>query len=114
MQQQLKFEASLNSESKLFAINASLDANSVTDPFGDEYQWMVANISFNFNSWFIPDLRVGYRANLAGSELTYGTVGLSAFKMLTVDVAYGLEEVIIDGETAPRSFAANIGFQLSF
>jgi hypothetical protein len=114
MAKQLKFEASLNSESKLFALNASLDANSVTDPFGDEYQWAVANLSFNINSWFLPDLRVGYRANLAGSELSYATAGISAFKILTVDVAYGLDEVVIDGETAPRSFAANLGVQFSF
>lgn len=114
MESQLKFEGSVYSENKMAALNLSLDGNAVPDPFGDEYQWLSANLSFNINSWFIPDLRVGYRANLAGTELTYATFGLSVFKALTFDVAYGLEKVELDGTAVPRSFAANLALQMSF
>ncbi|MFV2058541.1 MAG: conjugal transfer protein TraF, partial [Thiohalomonadales bacterium] len=115
METLFKFEGSLYTDNQAIAWNTSLDGNGISDPFGDQYQWFSTNLSFNINSWIIPDVRVGYRANLVGTELTYATFGLSLFKaILTLDVAYGLEEVVLDGTAVPRSFAANIGIQASF
>lgn len=114
MSSQLKLEAALYSASQNWVLSAAMDANAVMDPMGDEYQWATASAAYATDSWWIPGLRLGYRQNLAGSELSYATAGLTLFKMLNLDVAYGLESVTIDGETVPRSVIANLGLEVTF
>jgi hypothetical protein len=114
MESQLKLEAALYSANQNWVLSAAMDANPVMDPMGDEYQWATASAAYATDSWLIPGLRMGYRKNLAGSELSYATAGLTLFKVLNLDVAYGLESVTIDGETVPRSLMANLGLEVTF
>jgi hypothetical protein len=114
MESQLKLEAALYSANQNWVLSAAMDANPVVDPMGDEYQWATASGAYATDSWLIPGLRLGYRKNLAGSELSYATAGLTLFKVLNLDVAYGLESVTIDGETVPRSLMANLGLEVTF
>jgi len=114
MESQLKLEAALYSANQNWVLSAAMDANPVMDPMGDEYQWATASAAYATDSWLIPGLRLGYRKNLAGSELSYATAGLTLFKVLNLDVAYGLESVTIDGETVPRSLMANLGLEVTF
>jgi len=113
MQRQLQLEASFNPLFDEWVTGVSVDANAVEDPFGDEYQWATISTAYISSNWIIPSARVGYRANLAGQELDYITVGLTLFKV-TLDLAYGLEEVKIDDTKYPRSFIFNIGLDLMF
>lgn len=90
-----------------WALNGSLDLNSVPDPMGDEYQWALAGASYSGNGW-IPAVRVGYRTNLDGTELSYATLGVTLFSYLSLDVGGSTDSVNYDGDSGPRSFYANL------
>lgn len=111
---QTRLEASLYSSSRAWMLAASMDANPVYDPVGNEIQWLTGSAVLAPNSWLWPGLRVGYRSNLSGSQLSYATAGLTLFKIFSLDMAYGLESVKIEGETLPRGVAVNLGLELSF
>ena len=113
MQRQLQLEASFNPLFDDWVTGVSFDANPVKDPFGDEYQWATISTAYISSNWIIPSARVGYRANLAGEKLDYITAGVTLFKV-TLDLAYGLEEVEVDNSKYPRSFVFNIGLDLMF
>ncbi len=114
MNSQLHLEGAVFTESQNWVIALGLDANSVKDPTGAEYKWATLSAAYATDSWWIPGFRVGYRTNMAGTELSYLTGGLTLFKTVNLDLAYGLDSVEIDGEKAPRSFMMNLGFELTF
>lgn len=114
MDSQLHLEGALYTESQNWVINAGFDANAVKDPVGSEYQWATLSAGYATDSWWIPGFRVGYRANMAGTELSYMTGGVTLFKSVTLDVAYSLDSVEVDGQKAPRSVIVNLGLELSF
>lgn len=114
MEMQTRLEAAVYSANRNWVLGLGYDANPVEDPAGEEYQWASVSAAYATDSWWIPGLRVGYRANMAGSELTYATLGLTLFKLLNLDVAYGLEKVEVDQEDYPRSLLVNLGLELSF
>ncbi len=111
---QLRLEAALHSASRSWLITAAYDTDAAETPSGDEQQWAVIALGFAPESWIIPGLRVGYRQNMAGSELSYATFGLTLFKGLNLDLAYGLESTQIDGSDTPRAMAANVAFEVRF
>jgi len=114
MESQLTIEGALHTSNQKWVFGAAYDVNEVKGPTGDEYQWATASAAFITKSWIVPGIRLGYRVNQAGSELSYLTGGITLFKYLNIDGAYGLEEVVIDGSTLPRSFMVNLGLELSF
>jgi hypothetical protein len=115
MKPQLEMEGAFYSESQNWVINAGLDANAVQDPVGRDFQWMTLSAAYATDSWWIPGARVGYRSNLAGSKLSYITGGLTMFKALSLDIAYGLSSVSDNnGKSIPRSAMINLGIQMTF
>jgi hypothetical protein len=114
MTRQLHLEGAVFTESQNWVVAVGLDVNAVEDPTGNEYKWATISAGYATDSWWIPGFRVGYRANMAGTELSYLTGGLTLFKTVNLDLAYGLDSVEIDGESAPRSFMLNLGFELTF
>ncbi|WP_455366697.1 conjugal transfer protein TraF [Kaarinaea lacus] len=114
MESQLTIEGALHTSNQKWVFGAAYDVNEVKGPTGDEYQWATASAAYITKSWIVPGLRLGYRVNQAGSELSYITGGITLFKYLNLDGAYGLEDVVIDGSTLPRSFMVNLGLELSF
>jgi hypothetical protein len=46
--------------------------------------------------------------------LQYLGVGVTAFRILNIDIASALDPVTIDGEELPRGLIASIGFDISF
>lgn len=111
---QLRLEAALYSASRSWLITGAYDTAETETPAGDKQQWAVIALGFAPESWIIPGLRVGYRQNMAGSELSYATFGLTLFKGLNLDLAYGLDSTKIDGEDMPRAVAANVAFEVRF
>ncbi len=107
-------EAALYSESKNWVVSFGADTNAVKDPVGQEYQWLTASAAYATDSWLIPGIRVGYRANNAGTKLNYGSVGFTLFKCVTLDASASLDSVKIDGNSMPRSAMVNLGVELSF
>lgn len=114
MKPQLQLEGAIFSESQNFVVNLGLDANAVQDPVGRDFQWMTLSGAYATSSWWIPGARIGYRTNLAGSKLSYLTAGLTMFKALSLDIAYGLDKLTYEGNSIPRSAMINLGLQMTF
>ena len=114
MNRQLKLEASLFSASRSWSTHVGLDANAATDPLGDDYQWATLSAGLTRDSWWLPGARFGYRKNLAGTGLSYLGIGLTAFKIVNIDIASALDTVSIDGRTLPRGLMGSIGFQIEW
>ncbi len=113
MDAQLRLEGALHSQNKHWQLSASYDGNAVYGPVGNEIQWMTVAVGYAPDNW-IPGVRMGYRKNMAGSELSMATFGLTLIKGLNLDIAYGLEEVEEDGEKYPRTVAVNLGLEMRF
>jgi len=113
MERQLSVEASLYTASRNWVISAAMDTNPVKDALGDEYQWTSFSAAYATDSWYLPGIRAGYRSNLAGSEITYYSAGLT-IAILNLDVAWSPDEIVIDGESVPRGAMMNLGLEFSF
>jgi hypothetical protein len=114
MDRQFKFEASLFTDDRKWSAHLGYDADSATDPIGDQYQWLTLSGGFTTESWWIPGVRMGYRQNLAGTKMKYLGIGLTAFKIVNIDISSALNSVKIDGRELPQGLMASIGFQVSW
>ena len=114
MDAQVNIEGAIYNRSRNFVISGSLDTSPVNDPVANEIQWASVSAGYATRSWIIPGIRAGYRKNLAGSQLSAATVGLTLLKSIHADVAWGLETVEVSGNAAPRMFQANLGIDFLF
>jgi len=114
MERQWKFEGSVFSTNRKWTANLGFDANAVPDPMGDDYQWVTLSAGYATDSWWLPGIRAGYRKNLAGTEMGYVGLGVTAFKIVNFDIASALETVNISGTKVPRGLMASIGFQIAW
>ena len=114
MDRQFKLEASVFTSDQRWSGHLGLDTDSATDPMGDKYQWMTLSAGYQTDSRWIPNLRIGYRQNLAGTEMKYLGFGLTAFKIVNIDVSSALDTVSINGTTLPQGLMASIGFQIAW
>jgi hypothetical protein len=112
---QATFEASawLGNENK-WLVHTSIDLNDKNDPLGDVYQWASLSASTQFNNWVIPGLRIGYSQNLAGTELSYYSIGMTLFKRAQLDVRWSSDSVEVDGSNIPRSAFFSFSIQSQF
>jgi hypothetical protein len=114
MERQLKLEASLYSSDRRWSGHLGVDANSATDPLGNDYQWLTVSAGYETRNQWIPGLRLGYRQNLAGTEKTYASLGMTVFKYINLDISSALDVTRIDGKKLPEGLMASIGFQVSW
>ena len=121
MDPHLRLEGAIFSASQNWVFGVGLDANAIEDAVGQEYQWASASAAYATDSWIIPGIRLGYRSNLAGTELSYTTVGLTLFKSFNLDFALANEKINIEANdltsqdgNIERSMIVNLGFELTF
>jgi len=112
MTAQTTVDAALNTENKRWRLATSYDLQPMRDPVGDEYQW--ASVSAAYVGSTILGARVGLSKNQTGTNLTMVNAGLSLFGGMNLDLRYSLEKIEVDGASAPRAFAVNLGFENSF
>jgi len=111
---QMRLDGALYTRSKHWALMTSMDVNGVNDPVGNQIQWLVVSGAYLSPNRWVPSARIGYRANMTGSRMRYLTLGTSLFRVLHLDVAYGLQSVQIDGSSLPRGAAFNLGLEFGF
>jgi hypothetical protein len=114
MERQLKLEGGYITSSGAWGINFGLDANPIPDPMGDDYQWASVGAGFASDSWWLPGARLGLRKNLAGTQLTYVTGGITVFNIVNLDLAATTETIQVNGDTIPRGLIGNIGVYVQF
>ncbi len=114
MERQLKLEGSWFSPARRWTANVGLDANAVVDPVGDDFQWATVSGGFQPDNRWLQSLRMGYRRNLAGTEKTYVSAGITAFRYFNFDLATSLNTVSISGDKLPEGVILSLGFQFTF
>ena len=111
-ERQLKLEASIFTDNRRWSAHLGLDANSRFDPLGDEYQWLTVSGSYLNETWWAPNLRFGYRENLAGTRRRYAAIGATLFNVVNLDIASAFDQVEIDGQDLPQGLMLSLGFQI--
>lgn len=96
------------------SLSATVDLNDVHDPVGDLNQNAAISLGYKTKTPLLPDVRIGYRKNLAGTKLGTASFGVTFFRRVHFDVAYGLDSTEIDGSSTPRNLAFNLGFEMSY
>ena len=115
MEMQTTLDLALSTPAKQVMLGISYDTNAVKDAVGDEYQWAAASLSYYGDSHFLPGIRVGYRQNMAGTELTYASFGLTLLKRLNLDLAVALDTVKDkDGDELPRGGFLSLSYDTAF
>ena len=114
MERQLKLEASLFGSDRRWSVNLGIDANAVTDPLGDDYQWATLSTGYSMENAWLQNVRLGVRQNLAGTELGFLSAGITAFRYVNFDLSSALDTVKIDGTTLPQGVMLSIGFQINW
>ena len=114
MERQLKLEASLFGQDRKWSWHFGLDANAASDPVGDEFQWLTFSGGFDTGSQWFPNVRLGYRQNLVGTEKNYASLGMTMFKYINIDIASALDVTKIDGRKLPEGLMFSMGFQIDW
>ena len=114
MDSQVKLEASLFTTNRRWSAHVGLDADSATDPLGDEYQWATLSGAWTPGNFWLGNLRFGWRQNLAGTELGYASIGATMFRIVNFDVSSALETVKISGTELPQGLMASLGFSINW
>jgi len=114
LKRQIGFEGGVTSSNKRWSFNTSIDANAINDIFGFDYQWFTASAAYHPNTWVVPDLRFGFRHNLAGSGISYLGGGITFLKYLNLDISVATDTVVVEGDEFPRGADATLGFSYAF
>ncbi|MBK5943075.1 conjugal transfer protein TraF [Halorhodospira halophila] len=114
MERQLNVEGAVHTADGRWLLGGSLDLNAADGPFADgsddAYQWLTVGGAYRPPHAALPGWRLGYRQNLAGSEIGYITGGVTLFRVLTLDAAMSTETV----DSVPRAFMFNAGVGVRF
>jgi len=114
MERQLKLEAGVFTDQRRWSLNAELDANPISDPMGDDYQWLTLTAGYAADSWWLPSARFGFSRNLAGTELAYINAGVTVMKFINIDVATTLDTITLDGNEMRRGANIRLGVQFDY
>lgn len=100
--------------SDAWTISASYDLAKYDDVTGFENQWLHLATALDPVSPLMPAIRLGYKKNLAGSQLSSAMFGMTLFKLVSLDLEYGLDSVNVDGTSAPRRLGFSFSLSESF
>jgi hypothetical protein len=114
MERQLKLEAGIYTYQRHWSLNVELDANPVSDPMNDDYQWFTLTAGYAADSWWLPSARIGMSRNLAGTGLGYLNAGVTVMKFINIDVATTLDTVTLDGSEIRRGANIRVGVQFDY
>lgn len=114
MDSQVKIEASVWTSNRRWSAHLGYDVDPATDPMGDQYRWATLSGSWSGDNWWIPNVRFGYRTNLAGTQLSYLSAGATIFKYVNIDIASALDTVRISDRNLPMGLMGSIGFQINW
>lgn len=92
MYPQINLEAAMYSKSRNWVASVALETNAANDPVGNPHQWATISAGYAAPNQLLPGIRTGYRKNLAGSQLSYLSLGLNWF-MIYLDAAVSIDTI---------------------
>ncbi len=114
MERQLRLEGSLYTQQRNWNLGMDLEVNAIEDPMGDEYQWLNLIGGYSSSSWWLPSARLGLSKNLAGTELTYLSAGITLARYINLDIASTFDSVKISNSELMRGLSVRLGFQFAY
>lgn len=100
--------------SKKWHLTSSMDLAEYNDIVGFENKYFHVATSYETGSFWIPSPRIGYTKNLAGEKLTSLSAGLTLFSVFNLDINYGQETTVVDGDKFPRVLGIALSFDEKF
>lgn len=100
--------------SKKWHITSSMDLASYNDIVGFDNQYFHLATHYETGSVWIPSPRIGYTKNLAGEKLTSLSAGFTFFNVFNLDINYGQETTVVDGDKFPRVLGVALSFDEKF
>ncbi len=97
-----------------WALAVSYDLMDYNDPIGDALQWATVATAYAPMSRWFPAWRLGCRKNLVGESLASVNAGATFFGVFNLDLMYGLDSAVVDGDEVPRTAGLHIGFEQKF
>ncbi len=97
-----------------WALAVSYDVMDYNDPMGDALQWATVATAYTPMSRWYPAWRLGYRKNLVGESLASVNAGATFFGVFNLDLMYGLDSAVVDGDEVPRTAGLHVGFEQKF
>ena len=113
LEPQLMVEAAYQLHKSGLHVFGSIEANSVENVSGGEYQWAVAGLAFT-GPWWLPSAELSYIKNLAGQKLDMIAVGAQFFKVVNLQLSVSPDKAELDGDTVNRAAALSISFLTTF
>ena len=95
-------------------INSAYDLAEYQDAVGSSNQHISLSTTYNSSGKIISGLRASYESNKSREGLEAAAVGISLFRVVNLDVIYGLETVEVDDSSAPRKFGFSFSISESF
>lgn len=114
MERQLKLEAGIYTDQRHWSLDVELDANAISDPMGDDYQWFSLTGGYTSNNWLLSSARLGFSRNLAGTSLGFINAGVTFLKYINLDAATTIDTVMLDGNELRRGANIRLGVQFSY
>lgn len=106
-------ESSLYTADRTWAVSALYEVNETTDPLGEVHQWLQVSAGWQGDNFWLPNVRLGYRTNQAGSKVNMYSLGFTLFRYVDLDFATATEKVSIEGDSLPRGASVSLGFTLA-
>ncbi|UTA47813.1 conjugal transfer protein TraF [Simiduia sp. 21SJ11W-1] len=110
----ISVEASLYTADRSWALSGYYEPQVTTDALGEEHQWMQLSAGWHGDNFWVPNVRLGYRTNRAGSEVSIYSLGVTLFRHLNLDVSSSTDKVTIEGTSLPRGASASLGVTFAF
>jgi hypothetical protein len=95
-------------------LGGRLETDSSSDPIGGQYQWASVSAAHYGGLRWVPDVRLAYRQNLTGTELSYLDLGVTLLSRLNLDVSYALDSTEVDGTNVPRGLGMSLGLETRY
>ncbi len=118
---QAKLTAAVHTSGKQLMLSGSIDLNEANNLLNNPYQWASVALSYSSSisdAWwymFVPDIRLSYRTNLADSEQSYITTGLT-FGVLNIDITFSDLDSLqnVSEDNIPKGLGLQAGLELQF
>lgn len=105
-----RLEAAYYSENRHWTLGGFYDLNKTMDITGLETQKAGVSAAYATDSWYIPDVRIGYTNESTGNKMSRIHGGMT-LGFLSLDVAANSFDF---GEDVENSLAANLSMELAF
>jgi F plasmid transfer operon, TraF, protein len=106
--------AALYKISQKWQVTSSVDLASYNDMVGfDNQHFHLATSYETASAWGLAP-RIGLTKNLAGEKLSSISAGITFFKVFNLDINYGQETTVVDGDKVPRVLGVAFSFDEKF